>query len=176
MEGILSFRRDSRVGFGGACSNPLATNISFASKVLVELCLNLIFNNPFLKLFKFKTMTQQPNSFLGVEEQPVLVPTSDEKTMAILSHVLCFVVWIFGPLVIYLLKKDESSFVAAHARESLNFQLTMMIAFILLFISVIGILFIWIVGIYATIMIIVATIRASESKLYRYPFTIRFIK
>lgn len=121
-------------------------------------------------------MTQQQNSFLGYEEQPGLLPTSDEKIMAILSHVLCFVVWIFGPLVIYLLKKDESSFIAAHARESLNFQLTMMIAFILLFISVIGILFLWVVGIYATIMIIVATIRASESKLYKYPFTIRFIK
>ena len=121
-------------------------------------------------------MTQPNNSFLGTEEQPLLAPTSDEKTMAILSHVLCFVVWIFAPLVIYLLKKDESSFVAAHAKESLNFQITVMIICIILFVTIVGILLLWLVGIFVTIMIIVATIRASEGKLYRYPFTLRLIK
>ncbi len=116
------------------------------------------------------------NSFLGTESQPVIVPTSEEKTMAVLSHVLCLVVWLFAPLIIYLLKKDESPFVAAHAKESLNFQITLTIIGFLLFISLIGILLLWVLGIFATIMIIVATIKASENKLYRYPFTIRLIK
>ena len=116
------------------------------------------------------------NSFLGTEAQPLLTPTSEERTMAILSHVLCLVAWIFAPLVIYLVKKDESKFVAEHAKESMNFQITLAIVMIVLIITIIGILFAWIIGIVATVLIIVATIKASDSKLYRYPFTIRFIK
>ena len=120
-------------------------------------------------------MTQQ-NSILGTEEQPVTVPTSEERTLAILAHVLSLVVWIFAPLVIYLIKKYESAYVRHHAKESLNFQITVSIIGILLFISIIGIFFLWILGIAATVLIIVATIKASENKLYRYPFTIRLIK
>lgn len=83
---------------------------------------------------------------LGTDELPVIPPTSDEKTMALLSHVLTFVFPILGPLVIYLVKKNESSFVTYHAKESLNFQITLFIICVLLFISVIGILLLWIVG------------------------------
>jgi uncharacterized Tic20 family protein len=118
----------------------------------------------------------QNNSFLGTEEQPVSMPTGDERTMAILSHILCLVVWLFGPLIIYLVKKDESGYVADHAKESLNFQITMAIVAVIMLVSIIGIFFLWILGIYATILIIIATIKASDNKIYRYPFTIRLIK
>src|SRR6476661_8639729 len=64
------------------------------------------------------------NSFLGTEMQPDYVPTSDEKTMAILSHILTLIAPILAPLIIYLIKKDESDFIRWHARESLNFQIT----------------------------------------------------
>ena len=118
----------------------------------------------------------QSNSYSGGEFQPNYVPTSDEKTMAILSHILTFVAPIIAPLIIYLLKKDESTYVAHHARESLNFQITLIIIVIGLFISVVGILFIWIPGIAAFILVIIATIRASEGTLYKYPFSLRLIK
>lgn len=121
-------------------------------------------------------MSQPTNSFLGQEEQPLYTPTSDERTMAILSHVLCFVVGFWAPLIIYLIKKDESKFVAEHARESLNFQITCTIICILLFISIVGILLIWIMIIVIAVLLIVATMKASENKLYRYPFNIRLIK
>ena len=124
-------------------------------------------------------MDQQTNSFLGTDEAPISTPTSDEKTMAILSHILCIFFWIFPPLIIYLVKKDESKFVAAHAKESLNFQITVTLAVIvsiILMIVLIGILLIWIVGIVSTILVIVATIKASDNKLYRYPFNLRLIK
>jgi uncharacterized Tic20 family protein len=121
-------------------------------------------------------MNPQESSFLGKEEQPISPPTSEERTMALLSHVLAFVVWFIAPLVIYLVKKDESNFVAEHAKEALNFQITMMIIGILLLISIVGILLLWVLGIVCTVLIIVATIKASEGKMYRYPFTIRLIK
>jgi uncharacterized Tic20 family protein len=116
------------------------------------------------------------NSFLGTEEAPLVPPTSDEKTMALLAHILTFIFPILAPLVIYLVKKDESEFVASHAKESLNFQITMFIVCVILIISVIGLLLLWVVGIIVAVLVIVATIRASEGKLYKYPVNIRFIK
>lgn len=118
----------------------------------------------------------EENKLLGSEEQPSVQPTSDEKTMAILSHILTLVAWFIPPLVIYLIKKDESPYVAAHAKESLNFQITVSLICIALFITIIGIFLVWIVGILALVLIIVATIKANDGKLYRYPFTLRLIK
>ncbi|MCW3112496.1 MAG: putative transrane protein, partial [Segetibacter sp.] len=97
-------------------------------------------------------------------------------TLAVLSHILTFVAPIVAPLIIYLLKKDESKYIAHHAKESLNFQITLMIIIVGLFLSVVGILFIWIPGIVAFVLVIIATIRASEGTLYKYPFTLRLIK
>jgi uncharacterized protein len=113
---------------------------------------------------------------LGQEESPLSPPTSDEKTMGILSHILCLVAGFIAPLVIYLIKKDESAYVRAHAKESLNFQITIFIVYIILFISVIGILLMWVVYLLSLVLIIVATIKASENKLYKYPINFRLIK
>ena len=107
---------------------------------------------------------------------PVVTPTSDEKTMALLSHILTFVAPLLAPLIIWLIKKDESAFVASHAKESLNFQITMILVVIILCITIIGILLLWVVGILSLIWVIIATIRASEGKLYKYPLSLRLIK
>src|SRR5687767_3275508 len=109
-------------------------------------------------------------------QTPAPVPTSDERTMALLAHLLSLFFWIFPPLIIYLVKKDESPYVAQHAKEALNFHITMSLFAILLFITIIGILLLWVLGIVILVFVIVATIKASENKLYRYPMTIRFIK
>lgn len=106
-------------------------------------------------------------------------PTSDEKTMAILSHILTLVAGFIAPLIIYLVKKDESNYVREHAAESLNFQISITIYLIIsgiLMLLLIGFLLMFAVGIFALIVVIMATIKASEGKSYRYPLTIRLIK
>ena len=116
---------------------------------------------------------------LGEDFSPMLQPTADEKTFAILSHILTIVSSFIAPLVIYLLKKDESPYVAEHAKESLNFQITMAILYIISFILIIvlvGFLLIWLLSIANLILVIVATIKASENKMYRYPVNFRLIK
>lgn len=121
----------------------------------------------------------QQNTFLGTEEPALIAPTSDDKTMAILSHILCIVAGFLAPLIIYLIKKDNSPFATAHAKESLNFQLTMLIAYIVSWILVfllIGFLLIFLLAIANLVLVIIATIKASEGKLYKYPFSIKFIK
>src|SRR3954469_14432457 len=116
------------------------------------------------------------NSFLGTEETPLIPPTNDEKTIALLSHVLTLVAAFLAPLIIYIVKKDESAFVASHAKESLNFQITIFLVIIILCITIVGILLVWFVAVASLVLVIIATIRASEGKLYRYPINIRFIK
>jgi len=116
-----------------------------------------------------------------MDEQPLYVPNSDERILAILSHILAIVpgIGILGPLVIYLLKKDDSGFVAENAKESLNFQITIILACIIsaiLLLVLIGAFLLWILGILNVVLVIVAAIKASENKIYRYPFNIRLIR
>ena len=122
-------------------------------------------------------MEPQPqNSFLGTDEQPPYPPTSDEKTAGMLAHLLTVVSSFLAPLIIYLIKKDDSVFVATHAKESLNFQITVFLICFVLFITLIGVLLLWLVGIITLALVIVAGLKASEGKLYRYPFCIRIFK
>ena len=126
-------------------------------------------------------MDNTSNSILGTEEQPLYTPTSEERTLAILSHILTVVpgIGFIAPLVIYLLKNRESAFVGAHSKESLNFQITIFISYIvaiILVVILIGLFLLWAIGIINVILVVVATIRASENKLYRYPFNLRLIK
>lgn len=116
------------------------------------------------------------------EETPL---TQDEKNMAMFCHLGAFsgVLIPFGniivPLIIWLTKKEDSEFVNYHGKESLNFQITMAIAFIISFILVfviIGIFLLIGLGIFELVVIIIASIKASEGKPYNYPFSIKFIK
>lgn len=118
----------------------------------------------------------ETNTLTGTEIQPDYIPTSDEKTLAILAHILTLVAPILAPLIIYLIKKDESRFVSFHAKQSLNFQITVLIIVIGLAITIIGLFLVWLVAIAALVLVIIATIKASEGKLYKYPFSIRIIK
>ena len=94
----------------------------------------------------------------------------------IFSHVLGFVL---GPLIVWLIKRGDASEIDAHGKESLNFQISMLIyhaiAFVLCFI-LIGIpilIALWVLDI---VLVIIASMKASEGRFYHYPFTIRFIK
>jgi len=105
--------------------------------------------------------------------------SSDEKSLALLSHLLCLIVGVFAPLLIWLLKKDESQFIAEHAKESLNFQISVMIysivATILCFV-VIGFILFPLLAVFALVVIIIAAVKASKGESYRYPLTIRLVK
>ena len=121
----------------------------------------------------------QSNTLLGTEEQPLVPPTSDEKTMAMLAHILTLVAGFIPPLVIWLIKKDESKFVAENAKESLNFMITLFIAYIVAFILMfilIGFLLITLIWVAQLIFVIMATIKTNEGKIYRYPVNLRLIK
>jgi uncharacterized Tic20 family protein len=125
-----------------------------------------------------KNSTMDTNEFLGQESDSPNAPTSEDRTLAILAHLLTFVAPILAPLIIYLVKKNESEFVSTHAKEALNFQISLIIYYIIAGILVfvlIGFALLAVLGICNLILVIIAAIRASENKLYRYPFCIRLI-
>lgn len=85
---------------------------------------------------------------------------------------------IIGPLVVWLIKREESGFVDRQGKEALNFQITMFIAFLIslvLMFVLIGFVLIAAVVIFDLIMIIVATIKTSEGQDFRYPVSLRLI-
>ena len=108
----------------------------------------------------------------------VAAPTKDERLIAMLAHLITFVAAFIGPLVIYLIKKDESAFVADQAKEVLNFHISALIYFIGAALSTlifIGIVLLPALGVFLLVVTIIGAIRAYEGTAYRYPLCIRFI-
>ncbi|MFF2890786.1 DUF4870 domain-containing protein [Paenibacillus sp. NPDC057967] len=111
--------------------------------------------------------------------------SKDDQTFGMLCHLLAFSTFIIpfgsiiGPLVVWLIKKDQSPYVNEQGKESLNFQISIMIYCIvssILIIIFIGILLLIAIGIAWFILVIIASIKANEGSIYRYPLTIHFIK
>src|ERR1700686_1342083 len=108
------------------------------------------------------------------------------RTWCVLCHataLLGFVVpWaghILGPLIVWLAKRGDSPEIDEHGKESLNFQISMLIYNLIagvLCLVLIGFVILGILHILNLVLVIVASIQASEGKLYRYPITIRLIK
>jgi uncharacterized Tic20 family protein len=85
---------------------------------------------------------------------------------------------LLGPLIVWLVKRGDSPEIDAHGRESLNFQISMLIydaIAAVLCIVLIGIPILIALWLLNTVFVIIASVKASEGTLYRYPFTIRFI-
>jgi uncharacterized Tic20 family protein len=102
--------------------------------------------------------------------------TSDERTMAILCHVGGAFMSLLVPLIIFLIKRDESPFVRHHALEALNFHMTFFLISIVSFVLVlvvIGIVLLFAAAIIFFVLSIIASMAASRGEWYRYPLTLR---
>jgi uncharacterized Tic20 family protein len=87
--------------------------------------------------------------------------------------------FLLGPLIVWLIKREEHPFIDEQGKEAVNFQITMFIAFFvaaILIIVIIGIPLLIALGIIDVVLPIVAAIKVSNGEHYRYPFAIRLIK
>ena len=103
---------------------------------------------------------------------------SDEKLWATLINVGALFFGFLAPLIGYLVLKDRGPFVRAHSATSLNFQLTLLIAYIvggLLSIVIVGIFIIFAAYILNIIFCIIAAIKANKGEWYQYPMSIKFV-
>jgi len=107
------------------------------------------------------------------------------RTDEVLCHVLSFAGLVIpfgnivGPLVFWLWKKADNPAVDEHGKEALNFQISMTIWTLICLASMfvfVGFILAPIAVITNIVLTIIASIKASNGELYRYPLTIRFIK
>ena len=113
--------------------------------------------------------------------QTALRSTGSDKIWSILVHLSVFlgIGFILLPLVVYLAMRNESEYVAANAREALNFHISLLIYFICcipLTFVIIGAPIAIILTLCMFIFSVVAAVKASDGGCYRYPMTIRLIK
>jgi uncharacterized Tic20 family protein len=122
---------------------------------------------------------------------PGAPPTAQQsRQWALFAHLSAFAGLLIGlnflgPLIIYLVKKNEDPFVAEHAREALNFNLSVFmyllgggIAAVVLTLILIGLLLfplLFAIAIAWIVLTIVAAVKANGGEAYRYPLTIRFV-
>lgn len=124
-------------------------------------------------------------------------PSAEERQWALFAHLSALVGGIItsgwagsigcfiGPLIIWLVKKDTMPFVNDQGKEALNFNITVGIVFLALFLLsvitlgiglIITLPLMVIIGIAWLVLTIIAAIKANNGEAYRYPFAIRLIK
>jgi uncharacterized Tic20 family protein len=112
-------------------------------------------------------------------------PSPDEKQWAMVCHLSAMLLYFtaiggfIAPLVIWLLKREQMPFVDDQGKETLNFQITIVLALIvswILFLVLIGIPMLIGVLLFHFIATIIAAVRSSEGVLYRYPLCWRVIR
>ena len=98
---------------------------------------------------------------------------------ALLGVFIHFPGHVLAPLIVWLLKRDESPEIDAHGKEALNFQISMLIYNIVAAVFclvLIGFLLLPILWVLNAVFVIIAAIKASDGEFYRYPMTIRFLQ
>ena len=118
-----------------------------------------------------------------MEENKILSET--ERNWAMLCHLSAFAGFFFpfggiiGPLICWLSRKDESEWVNLNGKNSLNFQLSVLLYIVLavpLCLIIIGIPIIITLITLKIICIIIASVKAAKGELFRYPLLIPFIQ
>lgn len=112
------------------------------------------------------------------------LPPQEERTWGMLCHLSALSAFvtgigaILGPLIVWLIKKDQSAFVDAQGKESVNFQLSCLLYFIisgLLVLVLIGIPLLIALSVFWLVEVIIASVAANNGTYHRYPLCIRFI-
>ncbi len=127
-------------------------------------------------------------------EQPAGEPASTSgggipeqaRTWAMACHLMALsgvivqgIGFVLGPLITWLIKKDDHPFIDEQGKEAVNFQITMLMALIVsafLCFIFIGFVLLPVIAIGDIVFTVIAALKAKEGEHYRYPFAFRFIK
>ncbi|MEE9212390.1 MAG: DUF4870 domain-containing protein [Phycisphaeraceae bacterium] len=115
----------------------------------------------------------------GETAAPPELPSKDARNMAMLAHLLGIFTSFIGPLIIWLIKKDEDRFVDNQGKEALNFQITLAIVYVVCTVTsclVIPVFIMMAAGIAALVLALIAAVKASRGEAYRYPVALRLVK
>jgi uncharacterized protein len=126
-----------------------------------------------MKLLSRKYVTKKRDEKGGME-----MPSNEERLLAAAIYAISFFTVFIGPLVIWLVKKNESSFIDYHGREYLNLLISYAVYGIvswILMIVLIGFILAPVVGVLGVVFTIVGAIKAYEGQEYRIPFIFRIL-
>ncbi|USN99848.1 MAG: DUF4870 domain-containing protein [Phycisphaeraceae bacterium] len=110
--------------------------------------------------------------------------TADERTWAtfvhlsILAHTVISGFAIILTIVLWMMKKNESAYIADHGREAINFQISLLIYMLVagaFSFVLVGIPFLILIPVLGLVGMIMGAIAANRGELFRYPMTIRFL-
>lgn len=111
-------------------------------------------------------------------QNDLTTPSNDNKNIATITHLAGTVFWFIPALIVWILKKDDSAYLADQSKEALNFQITMTLAMFAASVLVwvlIGFILIPIVWLVNIVFCIIAGIATSKGELYRYPLSLRLL-
>ena len=110
---------------------------------------------------------------------------SEERNFSMLCHLSALAGYvipfghIIGPLIFWLIKKDQYTEVDRQGKDALNFQISMTLWFIvaaIMIILVIGLFALIALGVIHLVLIIVASVKSNNGERFKYPLSIDFIK
>lgn len=106
--------------------------------------------------------------------------SSSDRNLAMITHLSGFVLYLIVPLIVWLVHKDrpEKTYLTNEAKEALNFQITILLAWIvcwILKIILVGFFLMGVLWLVNLIFCIVAAVKVSSDGSYRYPFTLRLV-
>lgn len=106
--------------------------------------------------------------------------STDDRNIAMLTHLSGILFCIIVPLIVWLVNKDrtDKDYLVMEAKEALNFQLSVLIAYIIcwvLTIIFIGVILFWLVWVFSLVFCIIAASQVSNSGSYRYPYCLRLV-
>ena len=114
-------------------------------------------------------------------------PDKEARKWAMFTHLSAFAGiigipfgWVLGPLILWLIKKDDFSYVNRQGKEALNFQISMtlyaLVAAPLICLAGLAAIVWAALAIMDIVFVIIAAVNANDGKDYEYPLTIRFVK
>lgn len=110
--------------------------------------------------------------------------TKEEKNLAVVMHLSILsglIIPLLGliiPIIIWILKKSESSYIDEQGKEIINFIINILIAglfIVILSFVIIGLVLLIPYALYVIVAPIIAAVKCSEGNCYKYPFIFRFI-
>ncbi len=129
---------------------------------------------------------ETPKMTASVSIEPA-APSRSERQWAMGCHLIALfgivvpipAANLIGPLVLWLIKREDGAFIDEQGKESLNFQISLLIyalGCLLLTVIGIGFLLLFALAVFGFVVVVIAAIKANEGTSYRYPACIRFIK
>ncbi|WP_435075602.1 DUF4870 domain-containing protein [Halorubrum sp. HHNYT27] len=115
-----------------------------------------------------------PARTTGEDADPTETTVEGDRTLAALAHASSLFASFLGPILFLILADDDDELVKQNAKNALNFQIVVFVALVisgLLTVVLVGFLLLPIIGVIDLVLVLIATVKANDGEVYKYPYT-----